>query len=404
MRTSRTIAMGLALAALVAGALPAAAQDEPALEGTQWALVSYAEGSGMTDVPVGIDASLLLEDGNMSGSSGCNSFSGSYTLEAASLDFDDALTTTLRACIGDANDVESAYYDALAQVAAWSIAGDTLELSDFDDEAVLVFETSTSAALSAGDVARLLGRVEALEAQVARNGERIDSISIAKLRERIRSLEATSEALRSQLAQLRAGSGGSGSGSGSESSTGFDAAEKALLEGVPSRFHPRCQPLRSGLPSGTAAAISCRPNTTRVAEMAYYLMEADPAVRLFSDRMSAAGVEMWGDIVPEGTQLCDDGVPSSTAAGGGYIGLSGCYRENGKANLRIVEQLTSCKQLKAGSEWIERPVMYVALEGPDANIKALDTWAHRNPGTNMSPLIVPLGNTSERNSPDCFAS
>lgn len=405
MRISRTITTGLAAAAVLATTVtPMSAQDDPSLEGTQWALISYADGSSLTDVPLGIDATLLLEDGVASGVSGCNSFSGSYTLEAASLDFDEAFTTTLRACSGAADDVEAGYYEALAEVASWTIDGATLELFDFDFETLLVFETSTPATLGAADVARLLDRIETLEAQVVRNGERIDNISITKLRERIRNLEADNETLKSQVAQLRAGGGSAGGsgGSGGGSSSSFDAAERTLLESVPARFHGRCQPLRSGLPAGTAAAVSCKPNTARVAEMAYYLMEAGNAVKLFNERMTSAGVQMWGDIVPEGTQLCDEGVPSSIAAGGGYIGMEGCYRESGRAQLRIVEQLTPCKQLQAGSTWIERPVMYLALEGPNADIKALHTWANRNPTTNLSPLIVPLGDIGGPDSPNCF--
>ena len=365
--------------------------------------MSYADGSGLTDVPIGIDADLLLQDGVASGFSGCNSFSGSYTLEAAALDFDEAFTTTLRACTGDAGTVESAYYDALVEVAYWSIDGSTLELTDFDFETLLVFGSSTSAGPGDADLSALLERIETLEAQVERKGERIDNIRIGVLRERIRDLEADNETLKSQLAQLRA-SGGSSSGSSGGSSGAFNAAERTLLEGVPTRFHARCQPLRSGLPSGTAAAVSCRPNTSRVAEMAHYLMEAANAAKLYNDRMTNQGVEMWGDIVPPGTQLCDEAVPSSIAAGGGYIGMEGCYRESGRAQLRIVEQLTPCKQLRAGSTWIERPVMYVALEGPNADIKALHTWANRNPTSNLSPLVVPLGDIGGPDSPDCFTS
>lgn len=403
MRIFRTIVIGLTTATLLVSAMPVAAQDEPTLEGTQWALVSYADGSSLTGVPLGIDAGLLLESGIASGSSGCNSFNGSYTLEAASLDFDDAFTTTLRACTGDADAVESAYYDALADVAAWSIDGTALELSDLDARTLLLFEAAAPAELSTADVSALLERIESLESEVARNGERIDNISIGRLRERIRDLEADNQTLKAQVAQLRAGSGGA-SGSGSSSSSSFSAAERTLLEGVPSRFHARCRPLRSGLPSGTAAAVSCKPNTNRVAEMAYYLMESANAVKLYNDRMNAAGVQMWGDIVPAGTQLCDEAVPSSVAAGGGYIGMEGCYRENERANLRIVEQLTPCKQLKAGDTWLKRPVMYVALEGPNANIKALHTWANRNSASNMSPLIVPLGDIGGPDSPNCFTS
>ena len=43
----------------------------------------------MGPVPEGVTPTLRLEDGQVSGSTGCNSFSGSYTLDATSLTFGD---------------------------------------------------------------------------------------------------------------------------------------------------------------------------------------------------------------------------------------------------------------------------------------------------------------------------
>ena len=398
MQTSRTIVTLLALAAVLTLGLPTAAQDAaPTLEGTQWSLTSYAIDGATTEVPPGVGASLQLQDGIASGSSGCNGFSGTYALEAAALTFGDDVTMTLRACTGDPGIVESAYLDALAGVAAWSIDGTTLQLSDGSAQTVLTFDGSTAANLSVADVARLTDRIGLLETALARVDERIDNISIAKLRERIRTLEVEVAGLRSEVARLRT------SPPGPVPSTGFDAAEKVLLRAVPDRIKSRCQPRRSNLPAGTAAAVGCKPNTVRVAEMTYYLMEADQAVSLFNDRMFTAGVPAYGDIVGPGVQLCNEGVPSSIAAGGGYIGMEGCYRESDRANLRIVEQLTACKQLKAGSTQLRRPVMHVALTGPNADIKALHAWASKGSAQNMSPLIEPFKNNGGPDSPNCFS-
>ena len=394
--------MGLALAALVITVLPTAAQDgEPTLEGTAWSLVSHAHAGGTAPVPLGVEADLLLEDGTASGSSGCNAFSGTYDLDGDRLSFDEAFTTTLRACEGEGEAVESAYYAALPQVAAWTSNGTTLELLDEFDETLLTFDSSPPSGASAAQVARLLDRIVVLEDRLARAEERIDNIAISRLRERIRSLETDNESLKSQVARLRAGpvTPTAPPGGGIE----FNRAEETLLTAVPPRFHARCQPLRSSLPDATIAGVSCRPNTTRVASMVYYLMEGDFAVGRYTDIMDAQGVPRYGDIVPLDTDLCAEGVPSSISAGGGYIGLEGCFRD-GRARLHVVEQVTDCRQLDVGPTRLLRPAMYVELQGPDSDIATLHAWANRNPATNLSPLIVPLGDTGGAPTPDCFTA
>src|SRR4051794_32968689 len=58
----------------------------PPLPGTNWNLASYLRASGMTTAAPGSPATLRFDDGGkLSGSTGCNSFNGSYTTNGNSL-------------------------------------------------------------------------------------------------------------------------------------------------------------------------------------------------------------------------------------------------------------------------------------------------------------------------------
>jgi putative lipoprotein len=75
-------------------------------------------------------------DGTASGNGGCNTFSGSYTLDASTIAFG-AIVSTKMACAGPGSEVETAYLAALQSATSWSIAADgTLHL---DGAASLVF-------------------------------------------------------------------------------------------------------------------------------------------------------------------------------------------------------------------------------------------------------------------------
>lgn len=108
MRTSLAVAM---LVALPVGTAAQDAATRP--EGSEWHLVSYdAEGEPMT-VPWMLDATLVLEDGAVSGYNGCNTFTGSYTLDGTSLTFDEPFAVTRMACDGDPATVEQGYMSGL---------------------------------------------------------------------------------------------------------------------------------------------------------------------------------------------------------------------------------------------------------------------------------------------------
>jgi len=104
--------------------------DPLPLEGTQWRLDMIAAGTDeVSSVVAGTEPALVLEGGQTSGDTGCNSFSGSYELDGAALTFG-LLATTRMACAPDVMAQEAAVLEALGEVATWSVEEDRLTLAD----------------------------------------------------------------------------------------------------------------------------------------------------------------------------------------------------------------------------------------------------------------------------------
>jgi hypothetical protein len=302
-----------------------------------------------------------LENGAATANNGCNQFSGSYVLEGASLTFGDAFTMTQMACVEDAAAVEQSYMSNLPLTTTWALVDGALRLSDSAGNVVLEFAEPVIG-LTPSDIAAMEMQFEGQQAQLDRLSERIDNARIGTLRDRIKTLEAETEQLRSQIAALRASASRSGS-SGS-----FNAAEKILLEGIPATIRQTCSPRRSQNPSGTLAAVQCQPNTPVVRDMAYYLMKGADAAAVWEQRMSEHGVT-------NGNTQCWNGKPSLRYYTPGPD-VDGCYvNADGRANVRAVMAAAGCNQLKVNGKWVKTPAIYVALLGQDSNITKLQRWA-----------------------------
>ena len=96
--------------------------DGPALEGTEWTLVSGV------DAPEDAVPTLTLEEGLAGGFSGCNTYRGPYELDGDSISLG-PLAGTLIGCPGPEADAEAAYLAALEDVDAWAVEGGELVLS-----------------------------------------------------------------------------------------------------------------------------------------------------------------------------------------------------------------------------------------------------------------------------------
>lgn len=119
-----------------------AASEGPPLEGTNWVLSDSSDlGVAVGDVTV----SARFQDGTVSGSSGCNSYTGPYELDGEDLTIGPNLASTQMACEDPQASVEQAYLAALPEVAGFSIADEQLTLKNGDGDALLVYDASIGA-------------------------------------------------------------------------------------------------------------------------------------------------------------------------------------------------------------------------------------------------------------------
>ncbi len=82
-------------------------------------------------------------DGTVSGNTGCNSFSGSYTLDGTSLEIDSNVAATMMACGDASQQVEQQFLTALSQVASWERSGTTVTLRDPAGSTQLTLQASS---------------------------------------------------------------------------------------------------------------------------------------------------------------------------------------------------------------------------------------------------------------------
>lgn len=379
----RTVQAFLAAALALALALPATApavlaQDQPPTpEGMTWHLTTYASEGALAAVPWTVEATLLLEDGTASGSSGCNPFSGGYTLEGEGLVFEPALATTRMACPEPQASVEDGYLAALPTVATWALDGDRLALSDATGTVVLEYEQAV-VGLTAADLAAIAARFDDQQVQIERLSSRLDSIRIGALRDRLNALEGKVKALEAARAQAEAA---------------FTAAESVLLEAVPAFIRQHCVPRRSDRPSGTVAAVQCADPASMVSTVSYYLMESGAASRVWESRMDEYGVTDSSGRCWNGQKDKQYYTPGPNA--------DGCYRdEGGRANLRYVAAATACKQLVAGDTRLVRPTLYIAVLGNDGDLRKLTRWAAPQ-DAGPETLNQMIRRPDERHSPTC---
>jgi heat shock protein HslJ len=417
MRGIRVGLVGVLLAGSLSLPLTAVAQVDPvAPESVDWRLTAYLdpaaepseEGSEepdaavadvadeLTVVPLGTQATLRLEGGQASGWGGCNTFSGSYALDGTSLTFADVLATAVACADEDIQTVEDAYLGLLPNVRGWLISGGALSLTDEAGATILTFEVP-DISLTSSELANLVATLETLGSDIATLREDLDTVDedvsrlgVARLRERIRVLEQSAQRLERQL-DARPESTPPPSG-------GFSAPERVLLEAIPTRIASRCVPLRSRLPAGTRAAVTCNPDTVLVSSLDYFLMEGRAAADAFTATMDDHGV-------PEATgpdDTCAAGRRSQQIHSGGFQ-AEGCYRSGGKAALRFVDNATTCRQLPVGEgRRLRNPALYMAVAGTGNDIARLHAWAGGTDDAALTRLSRHIERDGQPRSPGCI--
>ena len=110
------------------------------LVGTTWTLTTIASGDAVSSVLNGTEVTAAFTaDATVSGSAGCNRYSGSYTWTDDQLSFS-ALASTKMACADDIMAQESAFLASMGDVASFAIEGSQLTLSDGAGALLLGFD------------------------------------------------------------------------------------------------------------------------------------------------------------------------------------------------------------------------------------------------------------------------
>ncbi len=139
---------GVAVLASVCGsssdvkASPTTTGSSTTLEGTTWVLAKKTElGAELGDVV----ASATFTNGKVSGTSGCNTYNGPYTVDGDKITIGPNLISTQMACGPAETTVEKVFLERLPKVASYNITGSTLTLADSSGKALLVFDASIGA-------------------------------------------------------------------------------------------------------------------------------------------------------------------------------------------------------------------------------------------------------------------
>jgi heat shock protein HslJ len=143
LRTTTT--SGLIALAIVGALALAGCGTEPAvpLETTFWVCAQISADGELTDVLGDSFIDLYLQNGQATGSSGCNRYNGAYAVDGDSITIG-PLMSTLIACEEPLMEQEQAFLAALEAAEAYSIEGETLTLSGADGAALAVFEADTT--------------------------------------------------------------------------------------------------------------------------------------------------------------------------------------------------------------------------------------------------------------------
>ena len=141
---------GLATLVFVLGtlALTACTGGSASLEGRQWRMQSYRGADGqMLETLADVKTTAEFKDGQVSGNTACNSYSGSYEVDGKNITFG-MMASTMMACPQPVMDQEAGYLASLEQVATFEVTEDSLKMFDTGGEVVLTFTPIEPASLT----------------------------------------------------------------------------------------------------------------------------------------------------------------------------------------------------------------------------------------------------------------
>jgi heat shock protein HslJ len=118
---------------------------QQSLAGTSWNVQSYNSQGNQASVISGSKPTLAFgTDGTVSGDTGCNNFSGSYTASGSTITFG-PMASTLRACTDpNVTAQEQAYLAALGNSTTYQLSADQLVLADASGNPQVVLTAASS--------------------------------------------------------------------------------------------------------------------------------------------------------------------------------------------------------------------------------------------------------------------
>lgn len=139
-KTLFSIAVVLMVVALAGCTSAAGAPSGGTLTGQVWALTDLAGKAPLQDTGITIQ---FGTDGTVSGSSGCNQYSGTYTASGSSLTIDTPLASTMMMCAEPVMVQETAYQTALAGVKTYTVKGDKLTLFGLNNVVIANYKATS---------------------------------------------------------------------------------------------------------------------------------------------------------------------------------------------------------------------------------------------------------------------
>ena len=113
------------------------------LADTSWGLSAYNTGNAVVSLPTQVDIPTLIfgDAGNLSGSTGVNRMTGSFSSDSKTraLSFGPLGTTRMAPASPQLGELEAAYLELLGKAVSYRISGSSLTLCDADGKSLLVF-------------------------------------------------------------------------------------------------------------------------------------------------------------------------------------------------------------------------------------------------------------------------
>ncbi|MGK7943846.1 MAG: META domain-containing protein [Microcystaceae cyanobacterium] len=119
------------------------------IESSSWQLISYQNAQGKPSLPYSQhEPTLQLREGRMSGTTGCNRYSGSYEMKQGKISFNTPASTLMACGFEGLAQQEQTFVKALTEVSQYELKNDQLLLLNEQNQPILVFQKIRPASLT----------------------------------------------------------------------------------------------------------------------------------------------------------------------------------------------------------------------------------------------------------------